>query len=111
MFQPSMQHVGQINQVGNTYLFGLAQHVVDEDRTDTVYLNLAGPVTSVEAVWAKLAERGTVIARAGDSKGRYLRHGGLGTRHQLLAPPDLRLRPASVGLESVRGRRIGRGGG
>ena len=74
MFQPSLQHVGQINQVGGAYVFGPAQHVVDEDRTDTIYLNMAGPVTSVEAVWAKLAERGTIICRGTDGKGRYLRH-------------------------------------
>jgi len=95
MFQPAMQHVGQINQVGNTYLFGLAQHVVDEDRTDTVYLNLAGPVTSVEAVWAKLAERGTIIARGSDGRGRYLRHGGLGSGET----PYLRFQRRVPGLQ------------
>jgi hypothetical protein len=49
MFTPTMQHVGQIGAVGDTHVFGLARHVVGEDQTDTIYLNLAGPVTSVEA--------------------------------------------------------------
>ena len=95
MFHPTMQHVGQINQVGGAYVFGLAQQVVSDERTDTVYLNMAGPVTSVEAVWAKLVERGTVICRGSDGKGRYLRHGEQGDSES----PYLRFQRRIPGLQ------------
>jgi hypothetical protein len=76
-FTPAMQHIGQVSGVGDAYLFGLAQHLVGDDRADTVYLNMAGPVTSVESVWARLVERGTVIVRGTDNRVRHVRHGGL----------------------------------
>ena len=60
MFTPTMHHIGQITGVGDAYLFGMALHPITDDRADTVYLNLAGPVTSVESVWANLTERRTV---------------------------------------------------
>ena len=84
-FSPHMSHVGHIAHVGNTYVFGLAQHTVSEHRTDSVYLNLAGPVTSVEAVWAALLDRRTVLfqpAGKACSAIRHLRHGGVGSDHR-----------------------------
>ena len=95
MFDPRLKHVGQINQVGGAYVFGLAQHVVSDERTDTIYLNLAGPVTSVEAVWAKLVECGTLICRGSDGKGRYLRHGEQGDSES----PYLRFQRRIPGLQ------------
>ena len=43
--------IGQISVVGECFAFGTAL-----DGQQLVYLDLAGPATSVEAVWAKLAQ-------------------------------------------------------
>jgi len=43
--------VGQISVVGECFCFGAAL-----DGQQLVYLDIAGPATSVEAVWAKLAQ-------------------------------------------------------
>jgi hypothetical protein len=72
-----MEHVGQLSGVGDSYVFGLARHVLDPDHADTVYLNLAGPVTAVESVWARLVEGSTVLMRDRDGKGLFIRHSGL----------------------------------
>src|SRR5574341_1987553 len=72
-----MSCVGQIVQVGETYVFGLAQHHVERDRTDTVYLNLAGPTTSVEAVWAGMIEHRTTALRTNDHRTLFVKHGGV----------------------------------
>jgi len=50
-------YVGQVNVVGECFCFGLA-HDYDREanRMFPVYLNLTGAATSVEAVWAKLAQ-------------------------------------------------------
>ncbi len=78
MFMPNMQHIGQLTGVGDAHVFGLARHLVDDDRADLIYLNMAGPVTSVESVWARLVEGGTVTFRGSDrSLTRHLRHHGL----------------------------------
>ena len=44
-------YVGRVNVVGDCYVFGAALHGVAP-----VYLDVAGPATSVEAVWAKLSQ-------------------------------------------------------
>ncbi len=44
-------YVGRMNVVGDCFVFGAALH-----GNQPVYLDIAGPATSVEAVWAKLAE-------------------------------------------------------
>jgi len=45
------QYVGRMNVVGDCFVFGAALH---DNRP--VYLDIAGPATSVEAVWARLAQ-------------------------------------------------------
>jgi hypothetical protein len=50
--QPIPQsYVGRMNVVGDCFVFGAALH-----DNQPVYLDIAGPATSVEAVWAKLAQ-------------------------------------------------------
>ena len=44
-------YVGRVNVVGDCYVFGAALQGVEP-----VYLDVAGPATSVEALWAKLAQ-------------------------------------------------------
>lgn len=44
-------YIGQLNVVGECFAFGAAL-----DGQQLVYLDVAGPATSVEAVWAKLAQ-------------------------------------------------------
>ena len=44
-------YVGWMNVVGDCFVFGAALH-----DNHPVYLDIAGPATSVEAVWAKLAQ-------------------------------------------------------
>jgi hypothetical protein len=77
-FTEGIEHIGTITQVGNTQVFGLARCPVSQHRSDLVYLNLAGPATSVEAVWAQLAQKKPVIfqPKAG-SKGIFIQHGGI----------------------------------
>lgn len=45
------EYVGRMNVVGDCFVFGAALH-----DNHPVYLDIAGPATSVEAVWAKLAQ-------------------------------------------------------
>ncbi|HML20973.1 MAG TPA: hypothetical protein PKD09_04950 [Aggregatilinea sp.] len=45
------QYCGRMNVVGDCFVFGAALH---DNRP--VYLDIAGPATSVEAVWARLAQ-------------------------------------------------------
>ncbi len=59
MLNLRMEHIGSMSQVGEVLVWGLAQHYISESRTGTIYLNFAGPGTSVEAIWAKLIERRT----------------------------------------------------
>lgn len=44
-------YVGRMNVVGDCFVFGAALH-----DNQPVYLDIAGPATSVEAAWAKLAQ-------------------------------------------------------
>jgi len=77
-FMEGVEHVGSITQVGNTQVFGMARCPVGQQRSDLVYLNLAGPSTSVEAVWAQLAQKKPVIfqPKAG-GKGLFIQHRGI----------------------------------
>ncbi len=47
----AQHYVGRMNVVGDCFVFGAALH-----DNQPVYLDIAGPATSVEAVWAKLAQ-------------------------------------------------------
>jgi hypothetical protein len=78
-----------------THVFGLARHDVGEDQTDTIHINLAGPVTSVEAVWAMLAERRTVTFRGNDQRVLFIRHAGLPSGET----PYLRIQRRITGLQ------------
>ena len=49
--QIAQSYVGQITVVGECFCYGCAV-----DGQQLVYLDVAGPATSVEAVWAKLAQ-------------------------------------------------------
>lgn len=44
-------YCGRMNVVGDCFVFGAALH-----NNQPVYLDIAGPATSVEAVWAKLVQ-------------------------------------------------------
>jgi hypothetical protein len=44
-------YIGRMSVVGDCFVFGAALH-----DNQPVYLDIAGPATSVEAVWAKLAQ-------------------------------------------------------
>lgn len=78
MFTPKMTHVGEVAHVGNVQVFGIGFHTVNESRTDTIYLNCAGPTTSVEALWASLTGRYVrTFQPANGDPIRYIRHGGL----------------------------------
>src|SRR5688572_7967206 len=48
---PEQHLIGQISVVGECFCYGAAL-----DGQQLVYLDIAGPATSVEAVWAKLAQ-------------------------------------------------------
>jgi len=47
----TQQYCGRMNVVGDCFVFGAALH----DK-HPIYLGIAGPATSVEAVWARLAQ-------------------------------------------------------
>lgn len=80
-------YVGRVNVVGDCYCFG----VVVDRRPPTyknipIYISVAGPATSVEALWAKLSQ-GKETAVVPDDRGQpsiYLEpnKGGLYTRYQ-----------------------------
>lgn len=77
MFSLEMKHIGKIARVGDTHVFGLSRHVVDEHRTDTVYLNIAGPATSVEAVWAGIVEGRSTVYTDLNGRHHYIQHRGI----------------------------------
>ncbi len=59
VYPQTIQHayVGQVNVVGTAYCFGVAvHHDLDTHTAIPVYLDIAGPATSVEAAWARLAQ-------------------------------------------------------
>ncbi len=78
--------VGRVNVVGDCYCFG----VVVDRRPPTfknipIYVNVAGPATSVEALWAKLSQgKETTVVPEDNSPAIYLEpnKGGLYTRYQ-----------------------------
>jgi len=47
----TQEYIGQVTVVGECFAFGCAI-----DNGQLVYLDVAGPATSVEAVWAKIAQ-------------------------------------------------------
>jgi hypothetical protein len=50
-------YVGQVSVVGTAYCFGAAVHLDQEThKAVPVYLDIAGPATSVEAAWARLVQ-------------------------------------------------------
>jgi hypothetical protein len=59
------KHIGAISIVGDAYCYGLAV-----DGKQVVYLNLAGPATSVEAVWARLAQGKSIMMNV-EGRGYY----------------------------------------
>lgn len=77
MLSLEMKHIGEIARVGDTHVFGLSRHVVDEHRTDTVYLNIAGPATSVEAVWAGIVEGRSTVFTDLNGRHHYIQHRGI----------------------------------
>ncbi len=73
------QYVGRLNVVGDCFVFGAALH----DNVP-VYLDMAGPATSVEAVWAKLAQgkEARIVPDEGASIVLQPPEAGLYTRYQ-----------------------------
>ena len=85
-------YLGRINVVGDCFVFGAALH-----DNQPVYLDVAGPATSVEAAWAKLTQgketrivpdEGASIVLQPPEPGLYTRFqrkiDGLGIDHLLL---------------------------
>jgi len=73
------QYVGRMNVVGDCFVFGAALH-----DNQPVYLDIAGPATSVEAVWAKLAQgkEARIVPDTGSSIVLQPAEPGLFTRFQ-----------------------------
>lgn len=102
-------YIGQINVVGECFAFGAAL-----DGQQLVYLDVAGPATSVEAVWAKLAqgketaivplERNTekIVLRSAEGKLKRFERKveGIGIYHLLLIHHDL-LEPVYAELSTT----------
>ncbi len=91
------QYVGRMNVVGDCFVFGAALH-----DSQPVYLDIAGPATSVEAVWARLAQGkearivpdiGSSIVLQPPEPGLFARFqrkiDGLGIDHLLLVHKDI----------------------
>ncbi|GIK64326.1 MAG: hypothetical protein BroJett018_21200 [Chloroflexota bacterium] len=91
-------YVGQITVVGECFCYGCAL-----DGQQLVYLDVAGPATSVEAVWAKLAQgkecsiippehdAQKIILRTAEGQLKRLQRKveGIGIHHLLLIHQDL----------------------
>lgn len=102
-------YIGQLNVVGECFAFGAAL-----DGGQLVYLDVAGPATSVEAVWAKLAqgketaivplERDTekIVLRSAEGKLKRFERKieGIGIYHLLLIHHDL-LEPVYAELSTT----------
>jgi hypothetical protein len=96
-------YVGLANVVGDCYCFGLVVHLkVPTYKYIPVFINVTGAASSVEALWAKLAQgkassivrdEGTSLPLEPDDKGLYVRFQkkieGLGVDHLLLVHRDL----------------------
>ncbi|KAB2902651.1 MAG: hypothetical protein F9K27_16005 [Anaerolineae bacterium] len=111
MMQPiiAQAFIGQISVVGECFAFGAAL-----DGQQLVYLDVAGPATSVEAVWAKLAqgketaivplERDTekIVLRSAEGKLKRFERKveGIGIYHLLLIHHDL-LEPVYAELSTT----------
>ena len=65
-------YAGRMNVVGDCFVFGAALH-----DNHPVYLDIAGPATSVEAVWAKLAQgkEARIVPDAGSSISKFVQAG------------------------------------
>src|SRR5450432_2800463 len=80
-------YIGRVNVVGDCYCFGV---VVDRRppayKNIPIYLSVAGPATSVEALWAKLSQgkETSVVPDDPAQNAIYLEpnRGGLYTRYQ-----------------------------
>jgi hypothetical protein len=72
-------YCGRMNVVGDCFVFGAALH-----DNQPVYLDIAGPATSVEAVWAKLAQgkEARIVPDEGASIVLQPPESGLYTRYQ-----------------------------
>lgn len=95
---PEQHPVGQISVVGECFCYGAAL-----DGQQLVYLDIAGPATSVEAVWAKLAQNkecyvippvetaSKIILRSAEGVLKRLQRKveGIGIYHLLLLHRDL----------------------
>jgi hypothetical protein len=67
-------YIGQISVIGEVFCYGLAA-----DNDVPVYLDVAGPATSVDAVWAKLAlGKEVAVIRYGGERSIYLHPAGEG---------------------------------
>ncbi len=93
------EYVGLVNVVGDCYCFGLIQHLKGPTYQHIpVFVNITGAASSVEALWAKLAQGKSALvirerdeanlALEPDDKGMYVRFqkrlDSLGVDHLLL---------------------------
>jgi hypothetical protein len=80
-------YIGRVNVVGDCYCFGaVVDRCPPSYKSIPIYISVAGPATSVEALWAKLSQ-GRETAIIPDDRGQssiYLEpnKGGLYTRYQ-----------------------------
>ncbi len=75
MISLPLKHIGNVSIVGDCFCFGLAVEYTPETyRPYPVYLNLAGAATSVEGVWARLAQGKeiTIVPLQRDASAIYL---------------------------------------
>src|SRR5947209_1088846 len=82
-------YVGQVNVVGTAYCFGCAAHLDPEThKAIPVYLDIAGPATSVEAAWARLAQGKELTIVPDNGSAIYLQppQGGTLKRYQRRFP-------------------------
>ncbi|MEP7288444.1 MAG: hypothetical protein ABI947_22055 [Chloroflexota bacterium] len=78
-------YVGQLNVVGTAYCFGVAVHIDQEThKAVPVYLDMAGPATSVEAAWARLVQGKELTVVPAQAAAIYLQppEAGLFRRYQ-----------------------------
>src|SRR5438874_8775250 len=87
--QIKRSYVGQVSVVGTAYCFGAAVHFDLESRKAIpVYLDIAGPATSVEAAWARLAQGKELTIVPDNGSAIYLQppQGGTLKRYQRRFP-------------------------
>ncbi len=98
------EYVGLVNVVGDCHCFGLIQHLkAPAYKYVPVFVNVTGAASSVEALWAKLAQGKQALvlrddnqpnlALEPDDKGLYVRFqrkiGSLGIDHLLLVHREM----------------------